>query len=164
MNIRYLSPLLSVLLLLASFLGGTEVELTCPPKGWECIRDPEQLPQKVKLIYIGNPSGKSVFNPSLNIACETTSLSLSEYLVEAKIYHEGQGGTTCHSLGKIATLAGEAHLLQIDRPSQWGDVRFLQGIFIREGNAYVITATCLKNEFNLYSTSLFKAIQSVTLK
>lgn len=134
--------------------------ITNPPKGWECINDPLQLPQKVKLIYVGKASGTSAFTPSINIACEPTSLPLQEYVKAAKGYHEGSGEGRCLELGLIQTAAGSAQLLQLDKNTQWGMMRFLQAMLICNGEAYVVTATCLKNEFSLYSSQIVKAIQS----
>lgn len=149
-------------ILMTSFsLIATDVSLT-PPKGWDYIDDPEQLPQKVRFIYVG--SGKSQFSPSINLASEETSLPLDEYLVVARSYHEGLSDTRCKSLGKIETRVGPAQLLQIDRPTQWGNVRFLQAIVVCEHTAYVITATCLQEEFASLSPQLFKSIQSFSIQ
>lgn len=123
------------------------------PKGWQCIEDRSQLPAKVALVYLGRSKGP--FTPSINLATEPTTLPLSDYLKMAKTYHESQGSTTCHSLGTVQTQAGPAELLQIDRATQWGQIRFLQAALIKDGTAYVITATCLKDEFTqLYSQFL----------
>lgn len=131
------------------------------PKGWECIRDPEQLPQKVLCIYVGK--GKTQFTPSINVSSEKTNLSLMQYTQFAKQHHEKEGGAKCQLLGKFRTKSGEAELLQIDRVTQWGEVRFIQAFLIHEEEAYVITATCLQDEFNLLSVQFFKAIQSFSL-
>lgn len=137
--------------------------ITTPPKGWECIEDPEQLPQKVKVIYVSNSSAQNRFTPSMNVASEETTLSLDEYTLSAKSYHEKQERTKCTQLGAVKTNEGKATLLQIDSPSQWGDIRFLQAILVHEGTAYVITATCRKQEFAQISAPILKAIQSFSL-
>lgn len=132
-----------------------------PPKGWDCINDPEQLPQKVSVIYIG--AGKTQFTPSINLASEETSLQPEEYLALAKSYHQGQGDTRCKQLGTVDTKAGKAQLLQIDRQTQWGDVRFIQAVLVRDKKAYVVTATCLQEEFSFLSPQIFKSIQSFAI-
>ncbi len=132
-----------------------------PPKGWERIRDPEQLPQKVSVIYIG--SGKSPFSPSINLATEETTLPVNEYMTLAKSYHIAQANTHCKQLGTIDTNAGKANLLQIDRPTQWGPVRFIQGVIVQDEKAFVVTATCLQEEFASLSAQIFKSIQSFTI-
>ncbi|MCC5831420.1 MAG: hypothetical protein JJU12_00050 [Chlamydiales bacterium] len=132
-----------------------------PPKGWDCINDPGQLPQRVSIIYIG--AGKTQFTPSLNVATEPTDLPLDQYLSIAKSYHQAQGDTRCKQLGTVDTRAGKAQLLQIDRVTQWGNVRFIQAVLIRDKKAYVVTATCLQEEFSSLSSQIFKSIQSFTI-
>lgn len=161
----FLKSLFSMLLISGCtiVMGSNTPYITCPPKGWECINDPAQLPQKVKVIFVGSGHGNNQFTPSVNLACEATSLSLQDYIAQAKAYHEGRADTRCNLIGTIQTAAGPAQLLQIDRPSQWGDIRFVQAMFVRDDEAYVLTATCLKNEFSMLSSQIFKAIQSFTL-
>lgn len=130
------------------------------PKGWQCVADKSQLPAKVELIYIG--TGKGQFNPSLNIAKETTTMDLKDYVAFARKYHEKEGSTTSH-LGSIDTPEGKAMLVQIDRNTQWGNVRFLQASLIKDETAYVITATCLQNEFGNFYAPFLQAIQSFTI-
>lgn len=137
--------------------------LTSPPKGWECIEDPSQLPQKVKVIFIGSAMGKSQFSPSINVACEETTMFLDEYVTLAKAYHQGQSNTKCTQIGTLDTASGPVQLLQIDRPSQWGDVRFIQAVLVHEAHAYVVTATCLKEDFGKLSKPIFAAIRSLTI-
>jgi hypothetical protein len=132
-----------------------------PPKGWDCINDPAQLPQKVTVIYIG--AGKTQFTPSINLAIEPTTLQPEEYLSLAKTYHQAQGDTRCKPLGMVDTKAGKAHLLQIDRPTQLGKVRFIQAVLVRDQTAYVVTATCLQDEFASLSSLIFKSIQSFSI-
>lgn len=155
------------LLLLTSYCsftyGAHSAYITLPPKGWECINDPQQLPQKVKVIFVGSGQGNNPFTPSVNLATEVTTLSLKEYVAQAKAYHESRGGTRCNVIGTIQTNAGPAQMLQIDRPSQWGDIRFIQAMYIKDTEAFVITATCLKSDFSALSSQIFKAIQSFSL-
>jgi hypothetical protein len=155
--------LFSFLLLSGLSLNAAPFYLTAPPKGWECIADAKQLPQKVKVIFVGAGHGNSQFTPSINVACEETPLSLKDYVAQAKHYHEDRTSTFCSYLGNVQTIAGPAEVLQIDRSSQWGDIRFVQAMLIKEGQAYVVTSTCLKNEFGMLSSSIFKAIQSFSL-
>ncbi len=154
--------LFSLLLISLSFsLCAAEIRII-PPKGWEGIEDAKQLPQKVKLLFVGD--GTSPFNPSLNIAMEETVMSPKEYVRLAKSYHEEQKGTLCKQIGTMDTGAGPAHILQIDRPTQWGDVRFMQAIVLRDQKAYVLTATCLHEEFPSLSQELFHSIKSFRIE
>lgn len=131
------------------------------PQGWECISDPTQLPAKVKIVYIG--SGKWQLTPSINLACESSPLTLPQYIEEAKAYHEKTADTKATKLGPIMTKAGEAQLLQVDRKTGWGQVRFIQAALMSDQNAYVITATCLQEDFGRVSRAFFQTIQSFAL-
>lgn len=128
------------------------------PNGWERIDDAKQLPEKVKLLYVGK--GKGQFTPSINLACEETQMSLSEYVQLAKQYHESLPETNCSLVGKVDTKQGEAQLIQIDRKTGWGDLRFLQASIISNGVAYVITATATEDEFLGLYPYFYQAIQS----
>lgn len=132
------------------------------PKGWSCVKDTSQLPQKIVVVYVG-PS-KNQFTPSINIACENTDLSCEKYIELAKKYHESTGDARCKFMGSIATQAGSASILQIDRSTQWGNIRFMQAILIRSNVAYVVTTTCLQEEFAALSSQFLRSIQSFTIK
>lgn len=132
------------------------------PSGWSCIDDKSQLPGKIELIFVG--TGKGSFTPSINVAMEESKMQLSEYVNLAREYHlsknESKVETKCSHLGKIHTQSGEAEVLQIDRETAWGPVRFLQASLIKDGYAYVVTATCLAEEFSHYCPLFFQAIRS----
>ena len=144
-----------------TLVAGEEHPSIVPPKGWNSITDAEQLPQKVCLLYVG--TGKSQFSPSINISSEETTLTREEYLALAKSYHEGQGETQVKSLGQLKTPSGAADLIQIDRATQMGQVRFVQGVIVHEQMAYVITATCLQDEFATLSPLFFKSMQTFSI-
>lgn len=133
-----------------------------PPKKWQCIADKEALPAKVMAIYIG--TGKKGFTPSINIATEETEASLLEYINLAKQYHESQSETQCYNLGSYETKGGSLELLQIDKKTQWGNIRFLQGTLIAGKTAFVLTATCLEEEYSTYYPQFLQAFQSFNPK
>ncbi len=128
------------------------------PRGWNFVDDKTQLPGKIALIFVGE--GKGGFTPSINVAMEETDMQISEYVKLAKEYHTDQTGTVCQSMGQVQTRSGMAEVLQIERGTQWGDVRFIQASLIQNGKAYVITATCLTEEFSQLAPHFFKSIQS----
>ncbi|MCP5469245.1 MAG: hypothetical protein H7A36_01910 [Chlamydiales bacterium] len=148
---------LFTLLLLTGLLGAHNVHLTLPD-GWECVTDMAQLPKKVKMIAIGQSSSK--FTPSINLATEETDLDIQEYVDTAKMYHESEPETEVTYMGRIPTKSGNAFLLQIDRRTDWGIVRFMQAALIDEETAYVVTATCLRDEFANYCGRFFDSIKS----
>lgn len=128
------------------------------PSGWERIDDPSQLPEKVKVLFVGK--GKGQFTPSINLACEESKVSVEEYTELAKKYHESQPDTVCNPIGKLETKCGSALLLQIDKNTAWGPLRFLQASIILDGNAYVITATATLEEYLALYPFFYQAIQS----
>lgn len=141
-------------------LFASEIRLNLP-EGWECVTDQSQLPKKVQLIAI-SPT-KTKFTPSINLASEETDQSLEDYVDTAKLYHESEGETHVTRLGQIPTKVGPALLLQIDRKTEFGMVRFLQASIIQDETAYVLTATCLRDEFASYCSRFFDSIKSFEL-
>lgn len=146
-----------ILLFLFSNQCFADFHLTSP-KGWDRVDDITQLPKTVECLYIG--TGKSTFRPTLNVALEATNMELNEYFAAAKVYHEKEPESHCQELGIIKTKAGDAKILQIDRASGWGPVRFIQASIILDQTAYVITGTCLREEFGKFCPLFFEAIQS----
>lgn len=142
-----------------------------PPKKWQCIDDKEALPGKVDVVYVG--VAKKGFTPSLNVATEVVKVPLSEYVALAKQYHESQPETKCYLLGTIESKAGVMQLMQIEKNSEWGNVRFLQAYFVEESpeglpkeepKAYVLTATCLEEEYGNYYAQFLQTVQSFEIR
>lgn len=131
-----------------------------PPQDWE-IADPGSLSPHVKIAFLKN-TGKG-FCPSINLAVEETSVSLSDYLKAVKAIHEQDRSNHWRALGKVRTAAGLAQLTEIDSTSEWGPIRILQLILLKEGRAYVLTAAGLKEEFSNYYKEIQSAFRSFTL-
>ncbi len=131
-----------------------------PPQGWE-IADPRSLSSRVKIAFLKN-TGKG-FCPSINLAVEETSVSLNDYLKAVRAIHEQDRNNHWRALGKVKTAAGLAQLTEIDSTTEWGPIRILQLIFIKEGQAYVLTAAALKEEFSNYYKEFQSAFRSLTL-
>ena len=164
MRIAQLPLLLSsILLILLSSLTAEESTLTCfftPPPGWEISFPPASTPH-VKILFT-KPNGIK-FSPSINLSIEPTSVSIEEYLKIIKEVHEQDRDKEWSMLGKMQTQSGLAQLTQINTSSEWGPVRLLQLILIKQGNAYILTAAALKKEFSLYYSLFQKAFRSLTL-
>lgn len=131
-----------------------------PPQGWE-IADPKGLSPRVKIAFVKN-TGKG-FCPSINLATEETTTSLNDYLKAVKAIHEQDRNNHWRALGKVRTNAGLAQLTEVDSSSQWGPIRILQLIFMKDGSAYVLTAAALKEEFSDYYKEIQSAFRSLTL-
>jgi hypothetical protein len=133
----------------------------CPPKGWE-IATPESKATHVMLGFIG--PNKNGFSPSLNLAVESVGdLSISDYIKAVKAIHERSPQNHFRQLGKIRTRAGESTLTEIDTKTEWGDVRLMQMIFLKDKIAYILTAAALKEEFGSLTRDFQRAFQSFTV-
>jgi hypothetical protein len=131
-----------------------------PPKNWD-VANPQSLSDKVKIAFIKN-SGKG-FCPSINLAIEDINVSLTDYLKAVKAIHEQNRNNHWRSLGKVRTMAGLAQLTQIDSTTEWGPVRVLQLIFVKDKHAYVLTAAALKEEMSNYYKDIQSAFRSFTI-
>lgn len=131
-----------------------------PPSGWD-IADPRSLSPRVKIAFLKSTSNG--FCPSINLAIEETSVTLNEYLKAVKAIHEQDRSNHWRALGKVKTNAGLAQLTEIDSKTEWGPIRLLQLIFLKDGQAYVITASALREEFSNYYKEIQCAFRSLTL-
>ena len=86
-----------------------------------------------------------------------------DYLKAVKAIHEQDRKNHWRTLGKVRTHSGLAQLTEIDSTSEWGPVRILQLIVLKEGHAYVLTAASLKEEFSNYYKDIQSAFRSFTL-
>jgi hypothetical protein len=131
-----------------------------PPREWT-IADPGALSSHVQVAFI-KPRAQG-FCPSINLAIEETSVSLSEYLKAVKGIHEQDRANQWRALGKVKTAAGMAQLTQIDTPSEWGPLRLLQLILIKDAHAYILTAAALKEEFSQFYQEIQSSFRSLNL-
>jgi len=131
-----------------------------PPEGWE-IADPRSLSSKVKIAFL--KKSMNGFCPSINLAVEDTDATLNEYLKAVKAIHEQDRTNQWRALGKVRTGAGLAQLTEVDSTTEWGPVRILQLILVKEGHAYVLTAAALKEEISNYYKDFQSSFRSFTL-
>jgi hypothetical protein len=130
-----------------------------PPEGWH-LADPKSLPSNVKLMVVGK--GSHTFPPSINLAYDEFNGSLKDYLKVVDTINK-RLGADAKNLGPIQTLAGEAQLLQIDSKNSWGIERQMQVILVKEGVAYILTASALKEEFTKFYPQFFQALKSLKI-
>jgi hypothetical protein len=131
--------------------------LITPPKGWQAA-DPALLPPKVKFMVVGK--GKGTYPPSINLGTEPYKGTTKDYLKMVKQVNESLGAE-CKDLGKIKTKSGSASLSQVDMNTEWGPVRMLHVVLVKNRTVYVITAGALKNEFHHYYKDFFDTIKSI---
>jgi len=128
-----------------------------PPENWK-VADSKLLPASVKVMVVGN--GKSDFPPSINLGYEKHGGNLKNYLKMVKAINDAQGADW-KDLGTIRTQAGNASLSQVDVNSEWGPLRMMHVILVKDGFAYILTAAALKVEFSLYYKEFFQAMRSL---
>lgn len=132
-----------------------------PPKNWD-LADPKLMSGRVKIGFLGK--NKKGFSPSLNLAVEENiGVSIGEYLKIVKKLHEEDHQNTWRELGKVRTNAGPARLTQIDSQTEFGAVRILQLILLKEDTAYILTAAALKEEFAELYQDIQTAFRSITI-
>jgi len=133
--------------------------LFVPPKNWQ-IADGKELPDHVQFMVVGK--GKYNFPPSINLSTEEYAGTLKDYLAIVKEINSSQG-SEWKNLGMIKTEAGSASLSQADAMTEWGQVRMMHVILLKDGIIYILTAAALKKEFpSLYQT-FFKSLKSLKI-
>lgn len=138
-----------------------EIALFTPPAGWQKAEsDSIKLPPKVQAMFVGK--GTSAFPPSINLSSESYSGTLKQYLKIIKSKND-EKGYEWKDLGLIRTQSGQASLSQVDNKTQWGDVRLMHVILLKNGTIYILTASALKSEFSLYYQDFFKAMRSLRI-
>lgn len=128
-----------------------------PPEGWHAAVK-EALPPIVQIMVIGK--GDSTFPPSLNLGVDPFKGTLKEYLANMKAINDAQN-IEWKELGTITTQAGQASLSQVDMKSEWGELRMMHAVILKEGNAYVLTAAALKEEFPKFYKDFFTSMRSL---
>lgn len=131
-----------------------------PPKGWKAA-DTKELSPLIKTMLIG--TGKEDFPPSITLAVEPFEGTLKDYLKIVKNINDEQK-TEWKNLGKMTTKAGVANLSQFDEKSNWGLVRTMTAILVKNGNAYILSATALKSEFSGFYKDFFEAMKSFSIE
>ncbi len=128
-----------------------------PPDSWH-LADPQALPPSVKIMVVGQSN--TDFPPSINLGTEKHSGNLKEYLKTIKSINDAQG-SDWKDLGTIRTQAGTASLSQVDAKTEWGEIRMMHVIILKEDTAYILTAAALKDEFSKYYKDFFKSMRSL---
>lgn len=128
-----------------------------PPKGWRDA-DPGKYPESVQVVVVGK--GKSTFPPQLNLNTEYFTGSLKDYLEIVKKYNQSQK-IEWKDLGSIETQAGTGSLSQVDVPTEWGVVRMMHVILVKDQMIYILNASALRDEFAIYYRDFFQSMLSL---
>ena len=144
--------------LICSFICAAEA-LFCSPKGWN-FADEKNLPPKVEVMVFGK--GKTEYPPSVNLCTETFDGTLADYLEIVKRINTSKG-LKWKDLGKISTQSGVASLSQVDTITEYGPVRMMHVILVKDGIVYILTGTALQNEFAAHYKEFYSTFQSLNI-
>lgn len=133
--------------------------LFTPPEGW-MMADAKALPASVKIMVVGQ--GEHEFPPSINLGVEEFTGTLKDYLKTIKAINDSQGAEW-KDLGTIRTEAGNASLSQVDSKTEWGDVRMMHVVLVKNKHAFILTAAALKEEFPRFYKDFFRSMRSLRI-
>lgn len=146
-----------ILILTCSCLAAAEKGCLLPPEGWENAPI-ESLSPRIQAAFVLKKWQR--FRPSINLSVEPLSASLEEYVQAVRHLHEQHPSTRWRYLGSMDTGAGLGALTELDMTTEWGDVRMLQLLIVREGNAYTVTGAALKSDFPKYYKIFHKTLKN----
>lgn len=135
----------------------SEAIMFTPPPGWRNA-DKTPLPEHVKVMVVGK--GNYEYPPSMSLGTEEYTGSLKQYLKRIKELNSSKG-FEWKDLGTIRTEAGNASLSQVDKKTEWGDVRMMHVILSKNGTIYILTAASLKDEFPKFYKDIFNSLRSL---
>ncbi len=127
------------------------------PEGWRSM-EAKDLSPSVKMMVVGK--GDYEFPPSINIGTEVYPGTLKAYLKRIKEINSSKGAEF-KDLGTINIEAGVASLSQVDKKTEWGNVRMMHVIFKKDDTIYIATAAARREEFPTFYKSFFNALKSL---
>lgn len=130
-----------------------------PPEGWRPAL-PKSLPPNTRAMVVGQ--GESKVPPSINLSTEEFSGSVKDYLKIIKDINHARK-SEWKDLGRIRTQAGDASLSQTDSVTEWGAMRMMHVILLKNGIIHILTAAALKSEFPKYYKVFFESLRSLRI-
>ncbi len=140
------------------FVFSEPICIFIPPKDWEWT-DPKLLSSCIVAGFAG-PS-KSTIRPSINLAKEECSITLEEYVNAAKKLHNEDNQMSIRDLKTFSSNSQIIHLLELTKTTQFGKIKMLQAITIKEKNAYILTAAVNICDFLGLYKDLIMSIKSM---
>lgn len=131
-----------------------------PPKGW-LAADKNVLSEHVKILVVG-PKIKNDMPPTMNLMIEPYNGTLKTYLKSVKKINDAHGDAW-KDLGTLKTKSGEASLSQVEIRSKWGGEKLMHAIIVKNGYAYVLTASAAKNEFGRFYQQFYSSLRSLQI-
>lgn len=120
----------------------------------------QQLPKSVRFMVVGK--GQGIFPPNMNLTTQYYAGTLKEYLKMIKAINDSQG-YDWKDLGTIKTPSGNASISQVDNKTEWGSVRYMRLILLKDKTIYMLTASAIASEFSQYYNEFFKSMKSLTV-
>ena len=136
-----------------------DLVLFAPPQGWFSAPTDPHFPT-VKFMVVGKAA--TTFPPSINLSTEPYPFTLKQYLKNIKNKNAAEGNEW-KDLGSIKTEAGTASLSQVDTLTQWGKIRRMHVILLKNGRIYILTAAALVDEFSVYYKDFFDSMRSLKI-
>jgi hypothetical protein len=131
-----------------------------PPDNWNCA-NPKSLSESVEIGFF--TKGKKGFAPSINLAKEDGAQSLKEYLKCVKDIHTSDPNISWRLLGDFHSKAGKGALCEIIMKNQWGKIRMLQYVVVKNNRAYVLTGASHTDEFSSLRKQFLNSFRSFTI-
>ena len=149
-------------ILLTSLLSSEEKPFSFfrPPPGW-LMSNPMHFKDGVKIGFV--QSERKIFTPAISLSIEKIPCDEKTYIDAVKKNHRLDITKNIRELGLIETKSGKAHLLQINTKNSWGNICILQAILIKNGYAYIETATCLREDFTKINEELLNSLKSLVI-
>lgn len=133
-----------------------------PPTGWE-MRMPVERDAYIQVAFVGEQKG--LLAPCIRYTTEVTECSLKEYVQavrEQQLAQAQQPQDRWTDLGPFRTKVGEGRLIELELATEVGQLRMLQVICMGTGQAHVLTAIALKEEFSSLRPTFLETLRSFT--
>lgn len=126
------------------------------PDGW-VLGDPDALPGSITMI-VTKPSGIRLA-PTINVAEEPFDRNTEAYMEVIQGINQDLG-YPWRRLGSIQTKAGRAQLCQREIVNEWGTMRQMHVVLVKNHRAYIVTATAPTDDFPKYYKTFSQAFKS----
>ncbi len=132
-----------------------------PPPNWELV-DSSKLAPSVVISFL-HPSKKE-FPPSINLAKEKTTLSLSNYVKAVQKMYESDPSNRWRNLGNLQIKAGKGILTSIEKLTPFGNARIFQFFFLEKETVHILTAAALQKDFATHQKTFLECFASFSLE
>lgn len=132
--------------------------------------DDEALRQAVteSTILGAKGPGKGIDQATLAVnvmPCEMEQEEFTEMCREAmeNLRLQVAGNVRCQPMGQVETKAGKAELTMMEMERSGGDVKMLQAVLVRDGQAYQVTTSAALSDFGERYSDFLEMIRSFSI-